>query len=91
MNTLIYRENKLFKINKELLPEKAKTNAVINALYAAVYLEFINADKNPKYKDIVPLYEVGSMPNVQFNAGGGSQAVNDALSIVRGNQSGANK
>jgi hypothetical protein len=41
--------------------------------------------KNPKYKDIVPLYEVGTMPNVQWNTGGGSKAVNDALAIVRGN------
>jgi hypothetical protein len=63
MNTLIYRENKLFKINKELLPEKAKTNAVINALYAAVYLEFINADKNPKYKDMTSLDKINSVNN----------------------------
>jgi len=41
--------------------------------------------KNPKYKDIVPLYEVGTMPTVQFNTGGGSKTVNDALAIVRGN------
>jgi len=41
--------------------------------------------KNPKYKDIVPLYEVGIMPTVQFNTGGGSKTVNDALAIVRGN------
>jgi hypothetical protein len=40
--------------------------------------------KNPKYKDIVPLYEVGTMPTVQWNTGGSSQAVQDALKIVRG-------
>ena len=48
--------------------------------------------KNPKFADIIPLYEVGSMPNVQWNSGAGnSQNINNALSIVRGNQGGANK
>jgi hypothetical protein len=47
--------------------------------------------KNPKFADIVPLYEVGSMPTVQWNSGGSSPVVNEALGIVRGNQGGGTR
>ena len=50
--------------------------------------------QNPKFKEIVPFYEVGNMPNVQFNEAPiipQSKTVNDALSIIRGNPTGASR
>ena len=48
--------------------------------------------KNPKFADVIPLYEVGSMPAVQWNTGGSkSPLVNEALGIVRGNQAGGSQ
>lgn len=49
-NPLIYRQNKLFKIDIKQLPIKARTTEKINALYAAIYFEFRGAEENDKYK-----------------------------------------
>ena len=49
MRNLVYRQGSLFKLDQNQLPEKAKNNQVKNALYADIYVEFLEANKNPKY------------------------------------------
>jgi len=46
---LVYRQNRLFKINLNELPEIAKNTETLNALYAALFLEFRGAEENDKY------------------------------------------
>lgn len=55
MKNIIYRQNKMFCIDKSKLSEKARSNDIINALYAAIYTEFIGASKSQYYKDLTPL------------------------------------
>ena len=50
--TLIYRQNRFFKINTDQLSTKANTPAVMNALYADLYIEFTDAQYNPKYMNM---------------------------------------
>lgn len=47
--SLIFRQNRFFKIDASQLPEKANTPAIINGLYADLYLEFHGAEKSSKY------------------------------------------
>lgn len=47
--TLVFRQNRLFKIDASQLPEKAKSPAVVNGLYADLYIEFSGAEKSGKY------------------------------------------
>jgi hypothetical protein len=49
MRPLVFRQGSMFKIDLNQLPTKAKNNQVINALYADIYLEFLQANSNPKY------------------------------------------
>jgi len=49
---LVYRNNRLFCIDQQQLPPKARGSDTIMALYAAIYLEFRGADKNHKYKNL---------------------------------------
>lgn len=49
MKQFVKRKNRLFIINENQLKPKAKTTENINALYAAIYLEFRGAINNPKY------------------------------------------
>lgn len=46
---LVFRQNRLFKIDASQLPQKANTSAVINGLYADLYIEFSGAEKSDKY------------------------------------------
>lgn len=46
---LIYREGRLFKINRDKLPEMARTVAVTNKLFIAIFREFQGASENEKY------------------------------------------
>lgn len=50
--SLIYRQNRLFKIDVEQLPKKAKTSAIINSLYIAIYKEFCDAAISEKYNKL---------------------------------------
>jgi len=50
--TLVYRQNRLFKIDVTQLAPKAKRPEVINALYAALYDEFKGAVDNDKYSNL---------------------------------------
>ena len=52
MEQLVYRRNKLFVIDKSKLKPEAKSDNVCNALYAAIYSEFVGASTNPKYKGL---------------------------------------
>jgi len=66
MKTIIVRKNRLFTIDRSVLKEEAKRDDICNALYAAVYLEFIGASKNPTYRDKTPkdlLLEVNKFAN----------------------------
>lgn len=47
---LVYRQNRLFKLEESELPVKARTAQIKNALYAAIYTEFTDAQYNPKYE-----------------------------------------
>lgn len=49
MRTLIYRQNRMFKIDQSQLSEKARTSVIINGLYADIYSEFLEAQYSPKY------------------------------------------
>lgn len=49
---LIYRDGRMFKINEQLLPPKAKSFFVKNALYIALYQEFAGANSVDKYKHL---------------------------------------
>lgn len=52
---IFYRRSSKFFIDKTKLPAKANKPEVINALYGAVYKEFLGASKNPKYAKKSPL------------------------------------
>lgn len=52
MDQLIYRQNKMFCIDKDLLKPAARKDDVCNALYAAIYTEFSGAVYNADYKDL---------------------------------------
>lgn len=47
--TLVYRQNNMFKLDDTQLSTKAKATVVKNALYADIYIEFTDAQYNPKY------------------------------------------
>jgi hypothetical protein len=50
--TLIYRDNRFFKIDESQLPAKAKASSITNALYADIYVEFVDAQLNQKYSNM---------------------------------------
>lgn len=52
MRSLIYRQNRLFKIDVAQLVPKARKPEIINALYAALYNEFKGASENDKYSNL---------------------------------------
>lgn len=47
--TLVFRQNRFFKIDTSQLSQKANTPAIINGLYADLYTEFSGAEKSGKY------------------------------------------
>jgi hypothetical protein len=51
MNSIIYRQNKLFKIDDSQINATNKRE-VCNALYAAIYSEFRGASENPIYRNL---------------------------------------
>lgn len=55
MKLIVNRRNKQFCIDTTQLSSKANNTDVINALYAAIYLEFRGASENPKYKHLTYL------------------------------------
>lgn len=52
MKQVIYRQNKMFIIDREQLKPKARSDEICNALYAAIYTEFLGASENPVYKEL---------------------------------------
>ena len=52
MEKLITRQNKMFCIDKSKLKQKAKSEQIIQALYAAIYTEFTGANEQDIYKDL---------------------------------------
>lgn len=61
MKTLIYRENRLFKIDTKQLPTAANKSWIINGLYAALYEEFTEAATNDKYKNMSNLEKMNAL------------------------------
>lgn len=61
MENIIYRQNKMFCIDKTKLSERARSNDIINALYAAIYAEFSGASKNDEYKNLTPLEKLNKV------------------------------
>ena len=57
MVNTIYRRNKLFCIDKSQLPDSSKKESIYNALYGAIYSEFMGANENKDYKDNWKLYK----------------------------------
>lgn len=53
--SLVRKQGPLFVLNDSQLSTKAKTTPIKNALYAEIYVEFIDAAKNPKYSNLTSL------------------------------------
>jgi len=52
MVQVVYRQNNMFIIDKDLIIGPVnKKDQVCNALYAAIYTEFLGANENPTYKN----------------------------------------
>lgn len=49
---LVYRQDRMFKINKDKLPSKYQTMEVTQKLYIAIFREFQGASVNEKYKNM---------------------------------------
>lgn len=60
-NTLIFRQNKLFKIDTTQLSPKANNSSVINNLYADIYTEFSGANENNKYSSMTYLERINAV------------------------------
>lgn len=67
METVIYRKSKLFVIDKDKLKPHAKKEEIYNALYAAIYVEFQGASKNPVYKDMTSLDKIEQVNAFAYN------------------------
>lgn len=52
MKPIVYRQNRLFKIDQESLPISARTLEVTNDLYIAIFKEFQGAEDNDKYTNL---------------------------------------
>lgn len=52
MEKIIYRQNKMFCIDKSKLKPQGQKNDVLIALYAAIYSEFSGANNNPDYANL---------------------------------------
>lgn len=59
--TLVFRQNRFFKIDTAQLSQKANNPAVINGLYADLYLEFSGADKSGKYGNMTYLERIDAV------------------------------
>lgn len=58
---IFYRRSNKFHINETILPPNAKKPDIINALYGAVYQEFIGASKNIRYSNKSPLEKMQAL------------------------------
>lgn len=55
MVQVIYRKNKLFIIDQDVLKPTARKPEILNALYAELYTEFSGAHYNPNYESLTNL------------------------------------
>lgn len=55
MLTLIYRKNGKFFIDQSQLKIESRKTEICNALYEAIYKEFMGASENSVYKSLTPL------------------------------------
>jgi hypothetical protein len=61
MKQIVYRQNKLFCIDKDNLSKKALKDDIINALYGAIYTEFSGAVYNDDYKNLTSLEKLNKL------------------------------
>ena len=52
MKQIIVRKHNMFIIDKSQLKDKAKKDEICTALYAAIYSQFIGANKHPNYASL---------------------------------------
>lgn len=57
----VKRVGKRFVIDQSQLSVKANKTDTINALYAAIYTEFIGASEKPKYKNLSPIEKLDEL------------------------------
>lgn len=50
MKKIVYRNNKMFVIDKTIIKATKNKDQICNALYADIYTEFRGANENPIYK-----------------------------------------
>lgn len=55
MVQVIYRKNKLFIIDQDVLKPTARKPEILNALYAELYNEFSGANYHPNYEKLTNL------------------------------------
>jgi hypothetical protein len=67
MNTIIYRKNKLFIIDKTQLKSNIKVEETCNALYAAMYEEFKGATDNSNYSNMTNLEKMSEINLFAYN------------------------
>lgn len=67
MRTLIYRQDRMFKIDEAQLPVKARNVAVMNGLYADIYSEFLDANTSPKYASMSLLQRMDAVNDFALN------------------------
>lgn len=68
MKTVIYRQNKMFVIDKDLIVcPPGKKDGICNALYAAIYTEFQGASENPNYRDQTNFDRVKSLNKFAYD------------------------
>lgn len=67
MKKVIFRRNKMFVIDRTQLKSDINVNDVCNALYAAVYTEFLGATDNPIYKDLTNSERFSALNEFAYN------------------------
>lgn len=58
---IINKQGTLFVIDESKISQKARTPAVKNGLYAAIYSEFLGAVENPKYLHLTSIQKFNKL------------------------------
>lgn len=67
MKTVIIRKNNKFWIDRTQLSAAANKETICNALYAAIYTEFLGASKNPNYMHLNNLEKLNKLNEFALN------------------------
>lgn len=63
----VFKRGARIVLNKEALSEEAQTTEIMNALYAAIYIEFSGATKSPKYSEMTLKDKISAVNDFAFN------------------------